>query len=60
MRLEEQVLEKLSHYKDNWPMLKNNLRIRERREKIILEVSSELLREVRRIKEESIENLERE
>jgi len=58
MRLEEQVLEKLSHYKDNWPMLKNNLRIRERREKIILEVSSELLREVRRIKEESIENLE--
>jgi len=58
MRLEEQVLEKLSLYKDNWPMLKNNLRIRERREKIISEVSSELLREVRKIKEESIENLE--
>jgi len=58
MRLEEQVLEKLSLYKDSWPMLKNNLRIRERREKIISEVSSELLREVRRIKEESIENLE--
>ena len=58
MSLEKQVLEKLSLFKDNWPMLKNNLRIRERKDKIISEISLELLKEVRKIKEESIENLE--
>ncbi len=59
MSLEKQVLEKLSLFKDNWPMLKNNLRIRERKEKVISEIAPEILREVRKIKEESIENLEK-
>lgn len=58
MSLERQVLEKLSLFKDNWPMLKNNLRIRERKEKIISEINPEVLREVKKIKEESIKNLE--
>lgn len=58
MSLEERVLEKLSFFKDNWPMLKNNLRIRERKEKIISEISSEFLKEARKIKEESIKKLE--
>jgi len=32
--LPEDVLVKISIFKDNWPMLRNNLRIRERKEKV--------------------------
>ncbi|MCX8193582.1 MAG: LUD domain-containing protein [Nitrososphaeria archaeon] len=56
--MSEEVLEKLSIFKDYWPMLKNNLRIRERKEKVLHEISHDLLGEVRRIKEEAIERLE--
>ncbi|MEN2974398.1 MAG: LUD domain-containing protein [Candidatus Caldarchaeales archaeon] len=57
-RLSEEVLEKISLFKNNWPMLKNNLRIRERKEKILDEISHDLLKEVRKIKEETIHRIE--
>ncbi|MEM4536749.1 MAG: LUD domain-containing protein [Nitrososphaerota archaeon] len=56
--LPEDVLVKISIFKDNWPMLRNNLRIRERKEKVLHEISDDILREARKIKEEAVEKLE--
>ncbi|MEM0451532.1 MAG: LUD domain-containing protein [Nitrososphaerota archaeon] len=58
MKLEERVLEKLSSFRGKWPILQSSLRKKERKEKVLPEISMEDLRNVRSIREKAIQELE--
>lgn len=58
MKLGEKVLEKLSLFRGKWPILHSSLKKKERKEKVLPEISVEDLRNVRIIREKAVQELE--